>query len=345
MNQRSDRFTCSEIADRVGGTLNGQPNIRLAGIKTLERAGPGELSFLVSTRYLEQFRNTNADAVLVSTQLSSTIINSPTTLISVADVRTALREALDLFSQQPTSCWGIDRTARLGTGVSWEGRISIGAFAKLGSNVILGRDCVINDGAVIEANATIGDECYVGSNAYVGSSTKVGNRVVIKPGARIGTSGYGYTQTDDGHIRMPHLGRCILGDDVEIGSNSTVDRGSVDDTIVGPGTKVDNLVQIAHNVRIGQRCLIMSQVGLAGSTIVEDDVSIAGQAGLAGHLTIGKRARLAAQAGVIGDIPAGQTVSGYPARAHREVLRQAAALRRLTPLVSTLEKIVEKNGP
>ena len=229
--------------------------------------------------------------------------------------------------------------------MSWEGRISIGAFAKLGSNVILGRDCVINDGAVIEATATIGDECYVGSNAYVGSSTKVGNRVVIKPGARIGTSGYGYTQTDDGHIRMPHLGRCILGDDVEIGSNSTVDRGSVDDTIVGPGTKVDNLVQIAHNVRIGQRCLIMSQVGLAGSTIVEDDVSIAGQAGLAGHLTIGKRARLAAQAGVIGDIPAGQTVSGYPARAHREVLRQAAALRRLTPLVSTLEKIVEKNGP
>ena len=216
--------------------------------------------------------------------------------------------------------------------------------AVLGRNVRLGRDCVIERHAVVGDGAVLGDECLVGAHASVGPAVELGARVVVNPGARVGGPGFAYAASSEGHVPLKHVGRCILEDDVEVGSNTTVDRGSIGDTVVGAGTKIDNLVQIAHNVRIGNRCIIMSQAGLAGSTVLEDDVLLAGQAGLAGHLKIGRGARIAAQAGVIGDVPAGSTYSGYPARPHREVLRQAAALKRLTPLTDSLEQIVEADG-
>jgi UDP-3-O-[3-hydroxymyristoyl] glucosamine N-acyltransferase len=147
-----------------------------------------------------------------------------------------------------------------------------------------------------------------------------------------------------GHEKIPHVGRCIIGDDVEIGANSTLDRGSVDDTVVGPGTKIDNLVQIGHNCRIGARCLLMSQVGVAGSMHVEDDVILAGQVGLAGHFTVGRGARIAAQSGVMADVPAGATYFGYPARPHREALRAVAVLYRLAKIANQLEELVERDS-
>jgi UDP-3-O-[3-hydroxymyristoyl] glucosamine N-acyltransferase len=167
----------------------------------------------------------------------------------------------------------------------------------------------------------------------------LGHRVTVRPGARVGGSGFAFVTGPRGYERLKHVGRCVIGNDVEIGANATVDRGSVGDTVIGEGTKIDNLVQLAHNVRVGRHCLILAQAGVAGSTVIEDDVVVAGQAGLAGHLTVGRGARVAAQAGVIGDVPAGAAVSGYPARSHREVLRQAAALRRMTPLVRRLEEL------
>jgi UDP-3-O-[3-hydroxymyristoyl] glucosamine N-acyltransferase len=175
----------------------------------------------------------------------------------------------------------------------------------------------------------------------IGPQVKLGDRVVVRSGARVGNVGYAYAASENGHVPLPHVGGCILENEVAVGSNTTIDRGSIGDTVIGAGTKIDNLVQVAHNVRIGRRCLIMAQVGIAGSSELEDDVLLAGQAGLAGHLKVGRQARVAAQAGVIGDIPAGATVSGYPARSHREVLRQSAALRRLTRLTSSLERMVD----
>jgi UDP-3-O-[3-hydroxymyristoyl] glucosamine N-acyltransferase len=212
----------------------------------------------------------------------------------------------------------------------------------LGHDVRLGSDCRIGPFTIIESGAVLGDRCVIGANALVCSAARLGDEVVLQAGVRVGTSGYAFTPDQDGHTRLQHVGGCIIGDAVEVGANTTIDRGSLGDTVVGHGTKIDNLVQIAHNVKIGERCLVMAQVGLAGSTVVEDEVILAGQAGLAGHLTVGRGARIAAQAGVIGDVAAGATVSGYPARPHREVLRQAAAVRKLAKLTPFLERIAEK---
>jgi UDP-3-O-[3-hydroxymyristoyl] glucosamine N-acyltransferase len=165
--------------------------------------------------------------------------------------------------------------------------------------------------------------------------------VVVHSGARIGCDGFGYVFRDGAHAKIPHVGRCIIGDDVEIGANTTIDRGSIDDTVVGNGTKIDNLVHIAHNVRIGEKCLIMAQVGVAGSVTIGDGAILAGQAGISGHLSIGAGARLAAQAGVFGDVPAGETWSGYPARPHRDSLRASAALFKLAGMIRRLEKLLE----
>jgi UDP-3-O-[3-hydroxymyristoyl] glucosamine N-acyltransferase len=166
--------------------------------------------------------------------------------------------------------------------------------------------------------------------------------VRIHAGARLGSDGFGYVFQNGAHTKIPHVGRCIVESDVEIGANTTIDRGSIDDTVIGAGTKIDNLVHVAHNVRIGRLCLLMAQVGIAGSVHIEDGCILAGQAGISGHLTIGKGARLAAQAGVFGSIPPGETWSGYPARPHKEALRAQAAMFRLPSIIRALERMVDR---
>jgi len=215
----------------------------------------------------------------------------------------------------------------------------------------------IGDGAQIGESAVIGAHCAVGAGVRIGAGThlypsvtiysgvRIGNRVTVHAGARIGSDGFGYVPRDGQHLKIPHVGGCVIEDDVEIGANTTIDRGSIDDTVVGAGTKIDNLVQIAHNVRIGKACLIMAQVGIAGSVRVEDGCMLLGQVGVSGHHTIGQGARLAAQAGVFGDIPAGETWSGYPARPHKEALRAQAALFKLPNLLRRIERLLNSTPP
>jgi UDP-3-O-[3-hydroxymyristoyl] glucosamine N-acyltransferase len=174
--------------------------------------------------------------------------------------------------------------------------------------------------------------CYAGA--------RIGRRVVLKAGAVIGGDGFGYLSRGSGHQRIPHVGGCVIGDDVEIGSNSCVDRGSLDDTVVGQGTKLDNLVHLGHNVRVGERCLLMAGVGVAGSTRLGNDVILAGHVGVTDHLTIGDRVQVAAKSAVIGNVPAGMVYSGHPARPNRQVLRAQAALYRLAPIVGELESLL-----
>ena len=335
-------LTSGQIADLLDGRLVGRANIQLAGVAPLESARSGDLSFLSSTSHLEQFRNSRAGAVLLPPDLADAH-PGPETRIVVNDVRVALARAVAAILPQSEVSWGVSPTASIGRGSTWSGRIAVAEGARIGQNAKFGSDCVLGRFAVVEDGVKLGDECRIGAHAAVCANAKLGDRVVLKTGARVGGTGYSYATKEDGHIPIPHIGGCYLEDDVEVGANTTIDRGSVGDTVIGAGTKIDNLVQIAHNVRIGRRCLIMAQSGLAGSTVLEDDVMLAGQAGLAGHLTVGRGARVAAQGGVIGDIPPGETVSGYPARRHRDVLRQTAALRTLAQITKALERIVESD--
>jgi UDP-3-O-[3-hydroxymyristoyl] glucosamine N-acyltransferase len=331
-------LTAGQVARLVQGELIGRDDVELAGVAPLDRAGPRELAVLAGTRYVPLLRRSGAGALLVTPALS-TVPAGPETRIVVAQPQRALRAVLDVLHPRQPVTWAVHATARLGRGVRWSGRIAVGPNTEIGTGTVLGADCVIGAHAVIGERVRMGSACRVGAHAVVVAGTQAGDRVVIQPGARVGGEGFRFLPGGDGGGRMPHVGRCLLGDEVEVGANSTIDRGSIGDTVIGPGTKIDNLVQVAHNVRIGARCIIMAQTGIAGSTTVEDDVVLAGQAGLAGHLTVHRGARVAAQGGVIGDVPAGETVSGYPARRHREVLRQAAALKRLTPLVDRLERM------
>jgi len=237
---------------------------------------------------------------------------------------------------------GVDPTARLGPGCILGQDLSIGPFVVLGRNVRLGDRCRIAEGVSLGDGVTVGEDTVIGPRAVCYADTRVGSRVVLKAGAVIGGPGFGYRRGAAGHSRIPHVGGCILEDEVEIGSNSCVDRGSVDDTIIGRGTKIDNLVHVAHNVHLGQRCLLMAGVGIAGSTRIGNDVILAGHVGVTDHLVIGDGARIAAKSALFGDMPAGSSFSGHPARPHRQFLRAQAALYRLAPIISELERLVPK---
>jgi UDP-3-O-[3-hydroxymyristoyl] glucosamine N-acyltransferase len=337
------RLTAREIAELVGGELIGRADAAVVSVAALDEAGPDDVSFLASGTYLPYLRRSSAGVVLVAPHHRDATAG-PATRIVVPDPRQALGVVLRALAPDGAPTWGIAPTATVGRGCRWAGRIAIGPYAVLGPGVRLGADCSIGAHTEIGSGATLGDACRLDAHVVVAAGAELGHRVVAKPGARIGTAGFGYTAAGGARERLPHVGRCAVGDDVEIGANTTVDRGSVGATRIGPGTKIDNLVQVGHNVRIGARCVIMAQVGLAGSTLIGDDVMLAGQAGLAGHLRVGDGARVAAQSGVIGDVAAGATVSGYPARDHRSVLRQSAALARLTPLVSSLERLAHERN-
>lgn len=333
-------LTAREIAGLVGGELIGPGDCRLAAVAPLDRAQPGDISFLASSRYLQYFQRTSAGAVLLNAEFRG-VSGGPATRIVVPDAHRAVAQVLAQMYPESAPRWGLDPTARVERGARWNGRLALGPGAVIGAETVLGADCLVGPFATIGARCRLGDGCRVEGHAVIYADTILGRSVVVRSGARVGGQGFGFMAGPDGHHRIPHAGSCLLEDGVDIGRNSTVDRGGVSATIVGAGTKIDSQVHVGHNVRIGERCLIMAQVGIGGSTDIESDVVLAGQAGLAGHLRVGARARVGAQAGVIGDIAPDASVSGYPARSHRDVLRQAAALKRLTPLVDTLEHLSE----
>jgi UDP-3-O-[3-hydroxymyristoyl] glucosamine N-acyltransferase len=341
------RISAREIAALTNGRLVGAPDVTVSGVAPLDRAGPDDLSFLAAKRYLQYFQQSSAAVVLCRPDLvpeDAASGEGPACRIVVRDPHVALLAVIPVLYPEPAWEPGIHRTAVIGEGVVWQEPVAIGPYAVLGRGVRLGKNVRIGAAAVLGDGVVLGDDVQLLPHVVCYSGTVVGSRVILHAGVRLGADGFGYIPGKNGEMprKMPQVGRCIIGDDVEIGANTTIDRGSVDDTVVGPGTKIDNLVQIGHNCRIGARCLIAGQAGIAGSTHVEDDVFLAGQAGLADHVTIGRGARVTVQGGVIGDIEPGATVSGYPARNHREFLRAQGALYRLAHIVDDLEALVRQ---
>ena len=263
--------------------------------------------------------------------------------IVVADPYEAMLSLLDDLYAPADRVPGIHPTAVIGRGATIGANATIGPYVVIGMGAHVGERVHLHAHVVVGDGVEIGDDCELYESVTCYPGTTLGHRVRVHAGVRLGSDGFGYVFRNGTHEKIPHVGRCIVEHDVEIGANSTVDRGSIDDTVIGAGTKIDNLVQVGHNVRMGRLCLIMSQVGIAGSVRVGDGTILAGQVGVSGHLAIGAGARLAAQAGVFGDVPAGQTWSGYPARPHRQALRAQAALFRLPSLLRAIERLIGRS--
>lgn len=334
-------LTASDIAELVAGTLSGDERAEVRALAPLDRATESDLSFLANARYVPLYERTRASAVLIAPEFAE-LATTAAARIVVEKPHDAMLTVLPKLYRAPVREPGVHATARIGRGVSLGSEVTIGPYAVIGDGAVIGDRTWVDSHVAVGAGVVMGSDVRLFPAVTLYSGTTLGARVMVQAGARLGSDGFGYVFRNGVHDKIPHIGRCIIEDDVEIGANSTIDRGSFDDTVVGAGTKIDNLVHIAHNVRIGRLCLIMAQVGIAGSARVGDGVVLAGQAGLSGHITIGDRARLAAQAGAFGDIPAGETWSGYPARPHRQSLRASAALLRLSDIIKKLEQMVER---
>jgi len=336
-------LTARAVADLVGGRLLGDGAVRIHRVRPLDRAGPDALSFAVSGRYAAELGSSRAGAVLVPEALAAGA--GPGTRIVVPDPYGALVRVLHSLYPAEAPDAGVDPTARIGAGAKLGTEVMIAAYVVLGRNVHLGARCRLAQGVSIGDGVVIGDDAVIGPGVVCYPGTRIGHRVVLKAGAVIGGEGFGYLSDGKKHTRIPHVGGCILEDEVEVGSNTCIDRGSIDDTVIGRGTKLDNLVQVGHNVRIGERCLIMAGVGIAGSTRLGHDVILAGHVGVTDHLVIGDRARIAAKSAIFGDVPASASFSGHPARPHRQFLRAQAAMYRLAPIVDELERVAAERVP
>jgi UDP-3-O-[3-hydroxymyristoyl] glucosamine N-acyltransferase len=315
--------------------MEGGADPELTGIAPLDRATSSDLSFLSNAKYSGDLAGTAAGALLVPPALATQVPDTLTKII-VGDVYAAMGALLPLLypSQRPAP--SVHPTAVIASGVRLGVDVTIGAYAVIDAGAVIG------DRAHIGAHCVVGRDCVLGAETYLHTQvtlyerTRLGARVIVHSGARLGVDGFGYHFAGGRHNKIPHVGNCVIGDDVEIGANTTIDRGSIGSTEIGEGCKIDNLVMIGHNVRIGAHSIVISQVGIAGSTHVGRGVTLAGQAGVGGHLRIGDGATIGGQAGVTGNVPAGAVYSGYPARPHKEQLRVQAALNRLPALLRQL---------
>ena len=348
-------WTLQDIATLVNGTIEGDPTALITGVASIGEAEAGDLVFAEADKYVGLALLSHASAILIrqDAPLAQVVqylsaqpgVKPPTAIkpvVRVPEPRHAFVTILESFAPRLAPTPGVHATAQIGEDPQFGQDIFIAAQATIGSDVTLG------DRVVIMSGVRIGDGCRIGSNTVLYPNVvlypgvHIGCGCLLHAGCVIGADGYGYVQIGQTLRKVPHLGTVEIGDGVEIGANSCIDRAKTGATTIGSGTKIDNLVHVAHNVRIGQSCLLIAQVGIAGSVTIGNGVTLAGQVGIGDHITLGDGARVGAQGGVIGNVAAGETVSGYPARPHRQKMREYAAMASLPKTMDRVRALEKK---
>jgi UDP-3-O-[3-hydroxymyristoyl] glucosamine N-acyltransferase len=325
--RRSGPHSLAVVASAARGVAV-ELELLLEGVAPLQTARANEVSFLDNRRYASALEQTSAGAVIVHPDMVARVPSS-TVAIRTIEPYAAWARVAALFYPVPSASPGIHPSAIVAEDARIDPSAEVGPLSVIEAGAEIGPGCRIGACAVIGSGVIVGRDCRIGAHASL-SHAILGARVYVYPGARIGQEGFGFASTTDGFLSVPQLGRVILEDDVEVGANSTIDRGSSRDTIIGAGSRLDNLVQIGHNVVLGRCCVIVAQVGISGSTVLEDCVRVGGQAGIPGHVRIGQGAEIGAQAGIISDVDPGARVVGSPAQPLKDYFRQIAKLKKLT---------------
>lgn len=326
----AESYTLEELADVTGSVISGDninPAQVIIDVASLKDASSEHISFFDNAKYKDSFLASKAGACFVSAKSAALAPKGMALLVSAHPYKAYAKAATYMYPEQKPNS-GISAAAHIENDVTLGKDCTIESGAVIQTGAVLGDGCWVEPGAVIGRNVKIGNNCRFGSNSTI-SHAHIGNNVRLYTGVRVGQDGFGFAIDPQGHVKVPQLGRVIIHDHVEIGANTTIDRGAGPDTIIGQGTWIDNLVQIGHNVQIGRGCIIVSQAGISGSTQLEDFVALGGQTGIAGHLKIGMGARIAAQSGIMKDVPAGQEYMGSPAVPIKQFMRQVAMLAKL----------------
>jgi UDP-3-O-[3-hydroxymyristoyl] glucosamine N-acyltransferase len=334
------KMRVKEIAEIINGKIIGDENVIITGVSGIKEAKEGDLTFIANKKYKNLLYTTKASAIIVGPDINN---NVNTTLIQVENPSIAFAKIMSIVGPEPIKFYpGIHPTAIIGKNVSFGKDVSIQPYSIIEDNVKIGDRTVIGAGVYIGHYTEIGEDCMIYPQVVIRERVKIGNRVIIHPGTVIGGDGFGFATVKGVHHKIPQIGTVEIGNDVEIGSNVTIDRARFDKTYIGNGVKIDNLVQIAHNVYIGDNTIVVAQVGISGSTVIGKNVIIAGQAGIIGHITVGDNAVIGGKAGVTKNVPPNTHVTGFPAREKWEDMRFQAYIRKLPELIEKIKNLEEK---
>jgi UDP-3-O-[3-hydroxymyristoyl] glucosamine N-acyltransferase len=337
--------SAQDIATAVKGRLEGNPNAEIDGAAGLEDATKTQISFFHNPKYLESLTKTQAGVILVPEKLNGVTLPAGKNLIYVNNPQWAFGFVLGILDKgRQKHPKGVHPSAIIEEGAHVDPTASIGAYVVVQSEVTIGAGSILYPNCFIGTRSRIGNNVLIYPNVVLREDTQIGDRVIIHSGTVLGSDGYGFATVEGRHLKIPQIGCVVVGDDVEIGSNVSVDRATVGETRIGDGTKVDNLVHIAHNVHIGKHCLVVAQVGVAGSAKIGDHVTMGGQVGIAGHITIGDGAIIAAQSGIMSNVEPGAVLFGSPARPLKFSMKLQALYGKLPEIYDAIKHLRKKES-